>query len=232
MVFQPEVRCHLIELNDQYVSSMPCDGYLTAVTYPELGSSQLVAPWPVPRWRSFDQTRVELHIENIRDKQSVKIMLFGTGGAGPPAEIYAYLKTHPWFAQKEIILHIYGEDTRDSSLLGVVNNGWTDEANIDPDEFDAGLLYYAADIYPDDRICLGSPTKLSKYIDWSLPTLSNRSVFSDRFLGGLDHDARVLSDRQCMQAFANVLLDTRRKTSVEEYASQLDSFIHCHGVYV
>lgn len=218
----------LVELNDGFVSPRACDAYLTVHHRPQLTAPQFIAPWPVPELAGFDRG---LFLDRLgRMGEGAKsVMLFGAGGISDIGGARDFVRAHPWFAGRDVKLHVFGAAGTDGA--GLVFHGWQDEAVIDSSAFDAGLLYYD-DAYDDARLALGSPTKLSKYCDWSLPALSNRAVISDRFLGSFDRDNTVLQEPARASEFADFVIAARNRTSVAAYASQLDDFLDRNGLHL
>ena len=223
---------HLIELNDEYVPPVRADGYLVVSSYEGLDAPQFAAPWPVIRVAQFDAAAFQRRLERIStDGQTIRVMLFGTGGAGDLVRVREFLTGHSWFRGKSITLDVFGAvDAAESRYAGINVHPWADEAKLSPRPFDAGILYYAKDIYDDGRLKVGSPTKLSRYVDWSLPAISNRPVMSREFLGEFDTDTRVLNDAAQGRAYADFLLRVRERTSVEHYASQFRDFLSHFGL--
>jgi hypothetical protein len=219
---------HLVELNDSFVPPQACDAYLTVHERAQLAAPQFIAPWPVPVSAGFDRGQFLDRLRRMGEGPKA-VMLFGVGGIADIGGARDFLCAHPWFAGREVKLHVFGAAATDSD--GLVFHGWQDEAMIDSSAFDAGLLYYDA-AYDDARLALGSPTKLSKYCDWSLPALSNRAVISDRFLGAFDRDTTVLRVAARASDFADFIIAARSRTSVAAYASKLDDFLDCNGLHL
>jgi hypothetical protein len=220
---------HLIELNDAFVPKQPCDGYLTVHERQGLNAPQFPAPWPVPETSAFNRDGFLARLRNLQHGRGT-VLLFGAGGIANFRAASDFLGQHPWFRGAKPVLHVYGATGQDEE--GLVFHGWQDESGIDASIFNVGLLYYEPSVYDDARLTLGSPTKLSKYYDWSLPVLSNRAVISDRFLGGFDRDRSVLECPENASRFADLLTATRNRTSIAAYASQLADFLGRHGLHL
>jgi hypothetical protein len=224
---------HLVELNDEFVPAGSCDGYLTVSRRPELAEPQFVWPWPVPYCGRFD---AELFLRRLRKigaagtdgTDVLNVLLYGTGGVATPQDAASFVSSHPWFVGRRVHLHVYGAPADWRSGAEVTCRPWAHDSAVPAAGFDAGLLYYSPSVYDDGRLALGSPTKLWKYVDWSLPAFANRKRFSDAFLGGFDHDRELLRDPARAVAFAEHLVRMRDVTTIERYASELGNFIDAH----
>lgn len=228
--FLPPVRCrdslHLIELNDEYLPTTPCDGYLSVNQRGDLTAPQLAWPWPVPAAGQFELDRFTSRLRRIADgAETLHILLFGAGGVPQAKDVRHFARRHIWFAGKQIILHVYGGETAEPGEDGIMQYGWLDVAALPVDRFHAAIIFYDPSVYDDTRLAMGSPTKLWKYIDWSLPVFTNRVIISDQFLGGFDLDGRVLAETEAAANFGCHLLQLRKTTSVKVYASELGGFL-------
>ena len=218
---------HLVELNDEFVPAAPCDGYLTVAPRPALTAPQFVWRWPVPEVARFDIHRFLQRLSNLaRPVRPLKMLLFGIGGTTAPQTIREFIATHPWFQGVGFELHIYGGATGAPAVEGVVQHGWCDPARLDARDYDTAVLYYDPLVYDDARLRLGSPTKLWKYIDWSLPVFCNRRHVSEHFLGGFDSDRQVLNDAGQARRYAKHLQTLRRHTLPATYADGLAAFLY------
>jgi hypothetical protein len=217
---------HLVELNDEYVPDAPCNGYLTVEQRPELPVPQFVWRWPVPEVAQFDEPRFLQRVASLaRPARRLKVLLFGIGGTTSPQAIYQFIASHSWFQGAGFDLHIYGGASGAPEVDNVRQHGWFDPDRLDVQSYDAAVLYYDPQVYDDGRIRLGSPTKLWKYIDWSLPVFCNRPYVSERFLGNFDANREVLIDSNCARKYAKHLQELRRQTLPATYADSLTVFL-------
>jgi hypothetical protein len=217
---------HLVELNDEYVPAAPCDAYLTVAPRPALPVPQFVWRWPVPLVAQFD---VQLFLKRLaglaQPVRPLKVLLFGIGGTTAPQAIRQFIASHPWFQGNGFELHIYGGAAAFPAADGVVQHGWCDSAQFAAQDYDAAVLYYDPQVYDDVRLRLGSPTKLWKYIDWSLPVFCNRPHVSELFLGCFDTSRTVLLEIDCARRYAEHLQAMRRRTLPANYADSLGTFL-------
>ena len=218
---------HLVELNDLFIPDILCQGYLTVAYRVDLELPQLVSPWPVPSSGMFEYGKFESRLDQIAGgHQTINVLLFGYGGVESETEVHEFLSNHVWFRSKSIILHIYGAS---KELLDgddrIVTHKWMNENLLPKEMFQAGVIYYSNSTYDDDRLQLGSPTKLYKYIDWSLPIVSNRPIISRRYLGGFDQNEGVLKCESTRRDYADLLMELRNNASVEIYASRIQDFV-------
>jgi hypothetical protein len=228
LMFAPHVHgvTHLVELNDEYVPPGPCDACLTVAPRPTLAAPQFVWRWPVPEVARFDPARFQQRLASLaRPDHSLKVLLFGIGGTTVSQAIRRFIGGHPWFDQAAFELHVYGGDAGAPAVDGVVQHGWCDPALLDTRDFDAAVLYYDPQVYDDDRLRLGSPTKLWKYIDWSLPVFCNRPYVSEHFLVRFDASREVLDDPSQGKRYAAHLQALRRDTLPVTYAEGLAGFL-------
>ncbi len=217
---------HLVELNDEYVPPSTCDAYLTVAPRPTLAAPQFVWRWPVPEVGRFESARFQQRLASLAQPQHrLKVLLFGIGGTTSPQAIRRFIGGHPWFDQADFDLHVFGGDIGAPAVDGVVQHGWCDPAQMDTLDFDAAVLYYDPHVYDDDRLRLGSPTKLWKYIDWSLPVFCNRPHVSEYFLGRFDAGRDVLNDPAQGQSYAAHLQSLRRDTLPVTYAEGMAGFL-------
>ena len=217
---------HLVELNDEYVPQAVCDAYLTVVPRPSLPVAQFIWRWPVPEVASFDaQLFQQRLIELAQPSRRIKVVLFGIGGTTSLKVIHRFIAEHSWFQGVDFELHVYGGHGNSSFVEGVVHHNWCEPAQFDSQNYDAGVLYYDPLVYDDKRLSLGSPTKLWKYIDWSLPVFSNRSFVSKHFLGCFDENRNVLLSKDLAQKYADHLQALRRETLPITYADQMFGFL-------
>jgi hypothetical protein len=230
--FMPSVEfyrkaIHLIELNDEFIPDIRCNGYLTIATRPAINLPQLVNPWPVPSCERFDFDQFSHKLDMIAQGQStINILLFGIGGIESEEQVYEYLANHIWFRSKPIALHIYGaaqDGTQCDSRIVVKRR--QSENSLPVDFYHAGIVFYSTRMYDDARLKLGSPTKLYKYIDWSLPILANRALISKTYLGNFDHSESVLECTTARRSFATFLTEFRNNAAVDVYAARLKDFI-------
>lgn len=218
---------HLVELNDEFLPDIRCHAYLTVTNRAASGLPQLINPWPVPSCGKFDFSKFLLKLKIIAEGQeTIRILLFGISGIESEAAVYEFLENHIWFRSKSIELHIYGA-AQDATLCSgrIVTNRWRAENLLPLDFFHAGVVYYSRRMYDDKRLELGSPTKLYKYIDWSLPILTNRPFISQEYLGNYDRSKSVLESVNAQNNYATSLTKFRNNASVEVYASRLKYFI-------
>lgn len=217
----------LVELNDEFVPEVRCDGYLTTVARPQLSAPQFVRPWPVVSKARFRLDTFLQRLDNVVSGESeIRILLYGLGGITSVGAIVAFLDNHPWLRGRRWSLWAFGVN----ALRGVNDDrvqvcGWTGEDQIKADRYDLGLVFYSEDGYSDERLALGCPTKLWKYIDWSLPVISNRSIVSSRYLGNFDIAVKTLFDQSTKQQYAQRLESIRNDADVPAYASELASFL-------
>ncbi len=217
---------HLIELNDEFVPAERCDAYLTVVPRPALDGSQFAWRWPVSVVAPFDSRRFLQRLSTLANPtRRLKVLLFGIGGTTAPRDIHEFIQRHPWFQNRDFDLHVYGGDSRAAPVAGVIQHGWSDARALPANEFDAALLYYDASVYDDERLRLGSPTKLWKYIDWSLPVFCNREQVSKQFLGQFDCTDQVLYHEALARQFAEHLQSLRCQTLPDTYARELAAFL-------
>lgn len=217
---------HIIELNDEYVPDLPCDGYLSVDPRPALTVPQFVSRWPVPEVAQFDEPRFLQRLACLaRPARRLNVLLFGIGGTITPLAVHRFIASHAWFLGAEFDLHIYGGTASVQEIDGVVQHSWSDPDRLDVHNFDAAVLYYEPLVYDDGRLRLGSPTKLWKYVDWSLPVFCNRSYVSEHFLGNFDTNREVLIDKNCARMYAKYLLERRCKTLPVTYANSLAAFL-------
>ncbi len=221
-----QVTIHLVELNDEFVPLDLCDGYLTVTPRPELSLPQLVSRWPVHGVSVIDKPLFLKRLAMLaKPSRRLNVMLFGVGGTTSTQMIRKFIEGHPWFREASFDLHIFGGYSASINSGGVVEHGWHDLKHVSAQDFDAAVLFYDEGIYDDERLRLGSPTKLWKYIDWSLPVFSNRQYISHQFLGRFDCSNKVLHDYELGCQYANYLERLRRETIPSVYAEKLAKFI-------
>lgn len=217
---------HLIELNDEFVPAGRCDAYLSVARRPALEQPQFVWRWPVPEVARFDSRRFLQRLATLaKPPRRLQVLLFGIGGTTAPQTIREFIAAHPWFRGCVFDLHVFGGNARATTVDGIVQHGWCDARQLPAQDFDAAVLYYDEKVYDDDRLRLGSPTKLWKYIDWSLPVFCNRPHVSHQFLGQFDGSAQVLHDDGRARQFAEHLQALRRQTLPGTYAQELAAFL-------
>ena len=220
------VAMHLVELNDEYVPPTPCDAYLTVTRRQTLASPQYVWRWPVPEVAHFNLQLFQRRLARLANPdRPLKVLLFGIGGTTEPQAIRHFIGQHPWFVHSRFELHIYGGETRSAATDGVEQHGWCDPGQLDTQGFDAAVLYYDLNVYDDARLNLGSPTKLWKYIDWSLPVFCNRPQVSALFLGDFDTARDVLVHAEQGDRYADHLQALRKQTLPTAYADGLSNFL-------
>ena len=217
---------HLVELNDDYLPPNRCDAYLTVTQRPAVATPQFVWRWPVPEVARFDGKRFMQRLAGLaRPSRRLKVLLFGIGGTTAVHPIRDFISAHPWFQDTAFDLHVFGGDGVVPDVAGVVQHGWCDPARLDTLDFDAALLYYDPKVYDDERLRLGSPTKLWKYIDWSLPVFCNRDYISQEFLGQFDCTREVLLNPDLGRQFAEYYETLRNQTLPTTYADGLGAFL-------
>ncbi len=226
LTLRDQSATHLVELNDEYVPAAPCDAYLTVASRPVLPVPQFVWRWPVPEVAQFNMQRFLQRLAGLaQPARQLKLLLFGIGGTTAPQAIRQFIASHPWFQGNGFELHIYGGAAAEPAADGVIQHEWCDPVLLGEQDFDAAVLFYDPQVYDDERLRLGSPTKLWKYIDWSLPVFCNRPLISAHFLGGFDTDRSVLNDACSARQFAEHLQALRRHTLPVYYADGLAAFL-------
>jgi hypothetical protein len=225
MLGRVPARClHFIELNDEFLPSVHCDGYLTVVSRPDLGQRQLCHPWPVPERGRFDPDRFIRCFRRLMSVDAPRLLLLGSGGTPSLRPVLEFIQGHPWIAGRQFSLHAFGDfhDVPQDPRLHW--RKWVDGAGLEASNFDAALVYYDQVAYSDQRLSLGFPTKLAAYIDCSLPVFSNRAIISGPVLGGFDIRCSVESPQSQLEEFAGHLQALRAKTLPEQYGKLLADF--------
>ena len=213
----------IIELNDKFVPDFVPDLYLSVERRSDLHAPQFVSPWPVSAVAEFDQIALEKRLFEIESgNRIVNVLLFGVGGISNYADIGHFVQDHIWFSDKRAVLHVFGEtDFSDDGADNVIFHGHIGAKALDASKFDVGLLYYDTHVYDEDRIRLGSPTKFFKYVDWSLPVITNNDFYSTSLMGGFDKTKEIFYDSKLRDSYIEFLRRSRNTTSVESYGFDL-----------
>lgn len=177
--FSPKLSLDLIniyEINDEYIPEDIPDLYLNVSHIHNLNARQYSSPWPVIRELHGSKELFKNNCLKIFSDQQIKILVYGTSGIKNINNIDNFISNHIFFKYKKYEVHIYG-DFEGSMPKNFIKHSICSIKNI-YSFYDLGLLYYDEEIYDDDRLRLGSPTKLSSYIDLSLPVITNREYIS------------------------------------------------------
>ena len=98
--------------------------------------------------------------------------------------------------------------------------------NIKVNNINLGLIYYSKEKYTENRIRTGFPTKLSLYIDLSLPVIINRvNILKKTNLNDITDylfSKNLISTSDLYDSYLNI----RNITSVQNYSLKLEKFFN------
>lgn len=190
----PFVRKLILEINDEYCPLIPTDVVVSvrnlSPLYPH-PVRHLSHDWPVPP-QSFSCTK-DLLAKNLsrlksHNPNTIKLIYLGFLPATEKRPFHDWLLTtfqnNTYPNSSRIHVDVYSgysdhSDLRIENLsLTVRYHGFVSLDLLPPLDYTASLIFYSSHRYSDHRLSYGSPTKLSNYIDLSLPVVSNRPYLS------------------------------------------------------
>ena len=215
----------IYEKNDQFSGHIRSkDFLLTTPKDPYLHDNVLRSSWPVIATGKSEHPRFNQNVDRLRSLTTVSVCLYGVGGLNTLDEITKFLKNHIWLRNKQNIeLTICGSefdiscaDTRNIVINIVPFMPPTKIAN-----FDLGLAFYSPNIYSNERLALGAPTKIFNYIDHDVPFITNVDYYSQKYLLGFDKkDLRNITVEEVNQTYHNLKM-ARYESSLELYAQNM-----------
>ncbi len=230
----------ITELNDNFNLVPDSDLILTVdkINIPDnyLGKS-LVNPWPVINYKKIlNYQKLDRKMVDIR-KNNQKINILHLGDFGSKDEIlrcFNWLQTifYKFKFLKNINLITYGSYENNFNIK--VNHQiykfkalpFTNPNNLKSNNINLGLIYYSKEKYTEDRIRTGFPTKLSLYIDLSLPVIINRLNILEK-TNLIDFSADIFSSNLIStNSLYDSYLKVRKITSVQNYSKILYEFFN------
>lgn len=230
----------ITELNDNFNIVPDSDLILTVdkINIPDnyLGKS-LVNPWPVISYKKrLNYQKLDRKMFYIR-KNNQMINILHLGDFGSKDEIlrcFNWLRTifHKFPFLKNINLITYGSYENNFNIKVNHQNykfkalPFINPNNLNSNNINLGLIYYSKEKYTEDRIRTGFPTKLSLYIDLSLPVIINRSNILKK-TNLIDISVDILSSNLIStDSLYNSYFKIRKITSVQNYSKILDEFLN------
>lgn len=228
----------LLEINDEYCPSCATD---IIVSVPNLSTlypypiNHLSLDWPVMQYNICEYILLKNNLCRLQSNynSSVNFLYLGYMPISEHSHFHRWLlsigrilsKSNSFFMSVDVYSG-YCQTVELSSAnvsITVQYLNFIPLESFNNTNYHAGLIFYSSERYSDDRLSFASPTKLSNYIDLSLPFISNRKQlsFSSAFLPSQVSDLFTYSSEDLYSLY----IKYREGTLPSTYAQRLGCLI-------